>query len=130
MNKVVLDASAVTAVLRRERGHENVVPFLYGSLISSVNLAEVICTSRLHQSDPDVDEYAINLMQLRSIPFDDEHAKMVAAIYSSTLGSTVALAGRACLSLGLMHRLPVLTSDSDWLKHDIGVEVRLFRKPR
>ena len=40
MSKHVLDASAVTAVLRKEPGYENVIPHLRGSLISSVNLVK------------------------------------------------------------------------------------------
>ncbi len=46
MTRVVLDASAVTAVLRSEQGSENVIPLLRGALISAVNLAEVFCTAR------------------------------------------------------------------------------------
>lgn len=127
MSKVVLDASAVIAVLRKESGYENVVPHLRGSLISSVNLAEVFCTARSRNSDPENDEFAVNLMQLQRIAFDDEQARIVSSIDTSTLGTSVGLADRICLGLGLLHQLPVLTSDRDWLKHDIGVEVRLFR---
>lgn len=127
MSKVVLDASAVTAVLRKESGYQEVIPHLRGSLISFVNLAEVFCTSRSRQSDPEHDAFAINLMQLQRVPFDDEQAHVVSSIHTLTLGSSVGLADRICLGLGLLHRLPVLTADRDWLKHDIGVEVRLFR---
>lgn len=127
MSRVVLDASSVTAVLRKERGYENVLPHLRGSVISSVNLAEVFCTSRSRNADPEHDEFAINMMQLQRIPFDGEQARVVSSIYMSTLGSTVGLAGRVCLGLGLLHKLPVLTAESDWLKHNIDVEIILFR---
>lgn len=127
MSSVVLDASAVTAVLRKEPGHENVLPVLRGSLISAVNLAEVLCTARLRDSDPLLDERHIKLMELQRVPFDENQAEIVASIYQATRGGTLGFADRACLALGLSRGLPVLTADNDWLKHPVGVEVRLFR---
>lgn len=128
MSKHVLDASAVTAVLRKEPGHEKVLPHLRGSLISSVNLAEVFCTARSYGSAPEVDERAIDTMQLVRVPFDDEQAKLLASIYLETLGSTVGIADRVCMALGLLHGLPVLTGDHQWIEHDVGIKVKLFRK--
>lgn len=128
MIKHVLDASAVTAVLRNESGQENVLPHLRGSLISSVNLAEVYCKARSHGSDPEFDEMALASMQLEVIPFDVQQARVVSGIYLKTLGSSVGLADRICLALGLLRNLPVLTGDHQWLHHDIGVEVKLFRR--
>lgn len=128
MSKMVLDASAVTAVLRREAGHDKVIPHLRGSLISAVNLAEVFCTARNYGSDPVLDELAVRTMQLEVIPFDLAHAKAVASIYSQTQGSTIGFADRAGLALGLMYNLPVLTGNQEMAENDIGVEVRLFRK--
>ena len=127
MSSVVLDASAVTAVLRKERGYENVFPLLRGSLISAVNLAEVLCTARLKASDPILDEQHIKLMGLQRVPLDENLAHIVASIYLATRGSTLGFADRACLALGLYKGLPVLTSDSEWLNYTVGVEVRLFR---
>jgi ribonuclease VapC len=128
VSSIVLDASAVTAVLRKERGYENVVPVLRGALISTVNLAEVLCTVRLKNSDPVLDEQHIKLMELRRVPFDEHQSQLVASIYKATLGSTLGLADRACLALGLSRGLPVLTSDSEWMNYSVGVEVRLFRE--
>ncbi len=127
MSSVVLDAVAVTAVLRREPGHEAVVPHLRGALISCVNLAEVLCISRTRGSLPEFDDLAISRMQLRPVPFDEDQARFVASIYSKTLGGTVGLADRACMALGLSRNLPVLTGVREWLNFDVGVDVRLFR---
>ena len=128
MSKAVLDASAVLAVLRNERGAENVIPHLRGSLISSINYAEVLCILREGGGDPEMGELAINGLQIERVAFDSEHAQLLASIYMRTLGSTIGLADRACLSLGLMHRLPVITADRAWQDTDIGVDVWLFRK--
>ena len=129
MSKVVLDASAVTAVLRSEHGHENVIPHLPGSLISSVNLAEVFCTARSFGSLPEMDERAIQMLQIKIVPFDAEQAKMVANIHSQTLGGSISIADFACMSLALLHKLPILTGNHEWQNYDVGVDVHLFRKP-
>jgi len=128
MGRVVLDASAVTAVLRSERGHENVLPHLRGSVISSVNLAEVFCMARSFGSRPEMDERAIQMMQLNVVPFDAEQAKIVASIYCETHGGSVGIADRVCMALGVLHNLPVLTGDHEWTKYDVGIDVQLFRK--
>lgn len=128
MTRVVLDASAIVAVLRKEPGHEQVIPHLRGSLVSSVNLAEVFCVTQLRGSRPEIDQLIVSRMRIEHVPFDDAQARMVASIFSRTRGGTVGMADRACMALGLIHGLPVLTADHDWLAHDVGVEVRLFRK--
>ena len=128
MSKFVLDASAVTAVLRKEAGHDNVIPHLRGSLISSVNLAEVYCTARSFGSLPEMDQRAIHMMQINCIPFDEEQAGVVASIFTETRGGTVGIADRVCMALGLLHDLPVLTGDHAWTEYDVGVDVQLFRK--
>lgn len=128
MTEAVLDASAVTAVLRKERGFETVLPFLRGGVISALNLAEVLCTAQNYGSDIEMDHMAIAAMELRIVPFDEEQAKVVASIYQKTKGSTVGIADRACLALGLLQQLPVITGDHAWQQHDVGVEVKLFRE--
>ncbi len=53
---------------------------------------------------------------------------MVASIYSETRGGSVGIADRACMALGLLNDLPVLTGDHEWTEYDVGVEVQLFRR--
>jgi len=38
--------------------------------------------------------------------------------------------GRACMALSILHALPVLPGDHEWLTHDFGIEVRMFRDKR
>lgn len=127
MTKFVLDASAVTAVLRAEPGAENVIPHLPGSLISSVNMAEVYCTVRSIGSDPEQDQLLLQNMQLVHVPFCDKQAQILSSIYLVTKGSTVGIADRACMSLAMMHELPILTGDRAWISHNTGLDIVLFR---
>lgn len=128
--KVVLDASAVTAVLRDEDGADVVLKHLRGGLISAVNLAEVFCTSQRRGIPASTIAVTMRQMELQIVPFDDQQALLVADIYLTTTGSSVGFADRACMAAAVHHKLPVLTGDQDWLKHDIGVKVKLFRKKR
>lgn len=123
-----MDASAVLAVLRRERGADIVQQHVRGSLISSVNLAEIFYKTDADGADRERVERALMNMQLLEIPFGRDQAEIVASIYPMTIGSSVGFADRACLALAKSHGIPALTGDHDWLKHDIGVEVLLFRK--
>lgn len=127
MSRFVLDASCILAVLRRETGSEMVMQHLSGSLISSVNMAEVYCCLRRLGSDPEMDRRSIARMELRQINFDDRQAAIVASLYPQTLGSTLGLADRACLALGILEDLPVLTGDRAWVEFDLGIDVQLFR---
>lgn len=128
MSEFVLDASAVIAVLRDEPGADSVWPLLQGSLISAVNLAEVLCASRRRGIPPEKDAETIRKMQVQVVPFDIGQAQMLAGILLETIGSSVGFADRACLALAKSRGMVALTGDHDWLKHDVGVEVQLFRQ--
>ena len=127
VSSCVLDASCILAVLRREDGFQHVLPRLSGGLVSSVNMAEVYCCLRRLGSDPEMDHRAIPRMQLQQVPFDDRQAAFVASIYPRTLGSSLGLADRACIALGLSKGLPVLTGDRAWLGFELDIEIELFR---
>lgn len=128
MSSPVVDSSAVIAVLREEPGADYVQQHARGGAISSVNLAEVYSYALLRNSGYEQVAALIGAMQLREFPFDHRQAEMLASIYKKTLGSSIGFADRACLALAKSQDTPVLTGDHDWLKHDIGVEVLLFRK--
>ena len=127
MSKVVLDASAILAVLHREPGGEVVVPLASGALISAVNVAEA--SARL--SDWDMREgecrQAILELGLVVVPFDAELAFDSSALRPATKHLGLSLGDRACLALAKREGLPALTADRVWSGLDIGVEVRLIR---
>lgn len=130
MSRFVLDASAALGAMRRERGADFVTQHGRGSLISSVNLAEVLSHPDIRLASTERVNTWFRMMQVREVPFDRRHAQALAEIYPLTLGSSVGFADRACLALAKQERLVALTGDRDWLKYDVGVEVQLFREPR
>jgi ribonuclease VapC len=127
MSRVVLDASAILAILRKEKGADHVKRRLRGAMVSSVNIAEVLCVSRTRGASPEVDAWMLDSMELERVPFDEDHARVVASIFRETSGGNIGFADRACLALGLLKGLPVLTGDGEWKNYKLGIEVELFR---
>lgn len=124
---IVLDASAVLAVLLREPGDAKIAPRLPGSLMSAANLAEVL--SRMAEKGDDPDHYAAELRSfgIRIEPVTEQHAKDAAALRPVTKPLGLSLGDRLCLALALERGLPALTTETRWSRLDIGVEVQYGR---
>ena len=129
---VVLDASALLALLREEEGAERVeYAVRSGALISTVNWAEVL--ARLVDAGGDPEETAAKALpssgtgQVDLIPFDDEQARETARLRRSTHGLGLSLADRAALALAKLRRLPVLTTDRAWRSLRISVKIEVIR---
>jgi ribonuclease VapC len=123
----VLDASALLTLLNAEEGRDLVLDFLPKSVISTVNLAEVVTRlSMIGMPDGEVRE-ALTMLGLETIPFDEEQAFRAGLLsaYTRTLG--LSLGDRACLALALTNHATALTADRAWRDLDIGVEIKLIR---
>ncbi|AGA31706.1 PIN domain-containing protein [Singulisphaera acidiphila] len=127
MVETVLDASALIAFLRNEPGADKVAAVLASSCMSAVNLGETI--GKLVEYGKPLDEvaYQIERLHIAIIPFDGEQAKILASLWKITRPVGLSLADRACLALGLKRQLPVMTTDRDWSKVDVGVKVEQIR---
>lgn len=123
----VLDASAVIAFLNREPGFHRVAEHLPSSILSTVNLAEVVGYFTLRGfSAEDIDAL------LKSVPFsvhdfDAAGATGAGLLIASTKPRGLSLADRACLALAASMQLPALTADRHWPDLDLGVEVIVIR---
>ena len=123
---VVLDASAVLALIRREPGAEKVVAAIAGSLISAVNFAEV--ASRLVDIGMP-QEMALNQLSgfgLHVVPFDLPFATAVMTLRPLTRHAGLSLGDRACLALAIRERATVLTADRAWAALELGCEIELI----
>ena len=126
-NKIVIDASAILALLKMEKGYEKVANRLDDAIISSVNFSEVITViSRNGFGTEDVIKSLKNTF-LHIIEFDTEQAIITATIDKTTKKHGLSLGDRACLALAKQKNLPVLTSDKVWKGLDLDVEVQLIR---
>lgn len=127
MSSVVLDASAILAVLHREAGHPIVVPYLKGGLLSAVNLAEVLKKTIEKGGDVRIAQCWVQNVRLRVIPFDAEQAAESAKLWPLVQAQGLSAADRACLTLGLLHSATVLTSDERMSRTAAPVQVTLIR---
>lgn len=124
---IVLDASAVLALLREEPGADHVRGVIEsahpsaaaGSYLSAVNLTEVF--QRVGGSLPPVMNPSNGVIV--TVSYDAEQAAAAAAMFTSTRSAGLGIADRACLGLARTMGLPALTADRAWSDLDIGVEI-------
>lgn len=127
MNEVVLDASALLALLNEEPGTEVVEEAIPGSVISTVNLSETVA-KLAERGMPEADiRIALGEIGFQVVPFDEGLSYLTGMLRVSTRSVGLSLGDRACLALGHQLKLPVLTTDRGWASLDVGVEVRLIR---
>jgi PIN domain nuclease of toxin-antitoxin system len=123
----VLDSSALLAVIYEERGFEIVRDKLAQSIMSAVNMAEVI--SKL--SDDGFDEAQTNLVladfKFEINPFDERQARIAGNLRPLTKHKGLSLGDRACLALAIQQRATVLTVDKAWAEIDVGVKIEVVR---
>jgi len=128
VSKVILDASALLAVLRHERGHEKLTgDVLADAAISTVNLSEVQAKLVKEGMDPDdVWSAAISLVK-EVLPFTAEQARITGDLVTKTKSLGLSLGDRTCLSLGLLEGVPIYTADRSWNKLRLGISIHSIR---
>ena len=127
MSDVVLDASALLAFLRKERGADRVESVLSGACISAVNLSETIAKLMEYGKRLEEISFHIDRLQIVVVPFDAELARMAALLREPTRAAGLSLGDRACLALALKTGLPALTTEKAWLECAVGVKVVKIR---
>jgi PIN domain nuclease of toxin-antitoxin system len=127
-NKILLDTSALLALLKKEPGHEIVSNIIAISTISSVNLSELITVlSRAGVSENDIDEIITDLVP-EIIPFCGDISIKTGKISKLTQGYGLSLGDRACLATAIQLGLPVYTADKIWAELDLpNVKIKLIR---
>ena len=128
MSRLVLDASALLALIFRERGADFVAEHVSEAAVSAVNLAEVV--AKLADEDYSVElvRLTIDDLDLEIVEFDEETAFESGLLRRKTRHIGLSLGGRACLALAQRLRLPAVTADRAWAGLDVGVEVRVIRE--
>lgn len=127
MSRVVLDASALLAMLNQEDGAERVTPFLSDAVISTVNLAEVVTRLALTGMPETAIRDALAILPLESVPFDVGQAIEVGPLAPTTRPSWLSLGDRVCLVLARRLDATAVTADQAWVGIDAGVAVELIR---
>jgi ribonuclease VapC len=128
VSKIVLDASAMLAVLNQESGSEKLTPqILSNAAGSTVNLAEVQTKLVSRGGDPD-EAWEDALSAVREpVPFTAEQARIAGNLVTQTRLLGLSLGDRACLALGAALHAPVYTTDKSWKTLKIGVRIHVIR---
>jgi len=126
MSNVVLDSSAILALLADEPGADIVRVTLPGALLSAVNLAEIV--AKLSERGMPAAEAAslVDAIGVEVVEFDVTQAVRSGALRSSTCSAGLSLGDRACLALADVRGLTALTADTAWSQLDIA-NIKLIR---
>lgn len=129
MSGVILDASAILAVLLREPGADNVIAELSDAHVSTVNLGEAL--TRMSDSSVAVKDALDQILRLQPAihDFDQAMASSIAELRLLTKQYGLSLGDRACLALAGSLGLPVLTSDRRMAeaREVLCLDIRLIR---
>jgi len=126
---VVLDASALLALLRGEAGAKKVEGALAGARMSVVNMAEV--ASHYHtlgMPDDEVDRM-LRPLPIQLVPADAALAREAARLRRHTVEGGLSLGDRFCLALAKRDALPAWTANRHWktIAEAAGVKVVAIR---
>jgi ribonuclease VapC len=124
---IVLDSSALLAMLFFGSGCQRVAELVPQSCMSTVNLAEVL--GRLARGGRALDEAVdqIDQMGIAWIDFDQELAIGAAALLVPTMPWGLSLGDPACLALARLQNPPVVTADRAWARLDLGIPIDVVR---
>ena len=125
---MVLDASALLALLLGEAGADRVADLLPRSSVSAVNLSEV--AAKLNERGmPEVGiRAALGDLDLDVRAFDEEAAFAAGRLRQPTRRHGLSLGDRACLALAMRLDAVAATADHAWAGLDLdGLRIELIR---
>ena len=122
---VVLDASAILALLQGEEGADEVERLLDGASMASINLSEVIQKAEQHSVDTEGLEYDLEALGIEFRDFGMAMARPTAKLWSA--GSGLSLGDRACLALAQTTEAIAVTTDGRWAEASLPLDVRVIR---
>lgn len=127
-NRVVLDASALLALIQEERGAEIIKPLLKSSIMSVINVTETLSVLQKTNIPPQEGLALIADIVSTIVSFDLEQAEEVARLHPLVKTQGLSLADRACITLGMKLQLPIYTADKVWSNLQLdNANIKLIR---
>jgi ribonuclease VapC len=114
MTGIILDASALIAMLQGEVGAKKVADAIGATRMSSVSYAEVVShfiQAGMPQGDVDA---MLNPLPIDIVPLDKQLARLAGGLQSLAAAAGLSLGDRCCLALSLRDGLPAWTADRVW----------------
>jgi ribonuclease VapC len=122
----VLDASALLALMRNEKGAEDVAACLPSAVISAVSLAEVqtkLVAAGLSEQDA---WWHIVQIGCPVAAFDEEQARIAGGLALIARRFGLSLGGRASLALAINRKATVYTTEAAWKRLELEVDVEVI----
>lgn len=128
-NEIVVDSSAILALICDEPGKEIVEAILDKAIISSVNLSEVLTVTNRNGFNSEQIENLLRNIFPKIIAFDAKQAVISANLDKITRKCNLSFGDRACLALAKIHNSKVITADRIWqeIASDIKLDIKLIR---
>jgi|GEM_PF-35266 len=127
MDKSVLDASALLALLLREPGYDVVLRCLPGALMRWVHLAGVL--TKLEDEGMPAQEAlaACSMLPITVCAFGHAEATGTAALRHETRRAGLSPGDRACLQLARSEHAQAITADRGWSNLDLNTDAVVVR---
>jgi PIN domain nuclease of toxin-antitoxin system len=129
VTRAVLDASAILALLKGERGGSRVADIVADAAVCTINHAEVV-SHFVHLGAPMEDVRAmLGALPYGVLPTDEALALEAGALRAMTAQAGLSLGDRFCLALAKRLDVPAFTADRAWkdVAAAIGVKVVTIR---
>lgn len=126
--KIIIDASAVLALINKEDGYKIVEKYINNYVaISAINFAEVLTvTSRNNINQEMIIPFLYDIFP-SIIEFCHKQAKIVSELDCQVKKYGLSFGDKACIALGVYKDLPILTADKVWQKLNLNQEIILIR---
>jgi ribonuclease VapC len=124
---IVLDSSAILAVLLAERGADKVVSRFDEAVISTASLAEILSKAEQKGLASEAAYERIVAFGLGIVPVETLHAHIAAKIALAPRELDLSLGDRLCIALAIVLRCELLTSDRGVMRLHAGIPIRSFR---
>lgn len=126
MIELVLDASAILAMLRSEPGAEQVADVIDRACVSVINEAEVIGKLMWRGQTADEAWRTVSRLPYALIDVDRDICRRAGSWLLLTKPQGLSLADRCCLALAARRGVPAMTADTSWANVNVGVDIRLI----
>ena len=124
---MILDASALLALLQGEPGADKVQAVLHRAIINTVNWSEVI--QKLSVRDPDAADIRaeMELTGLKIMPFTIDQAEICASLWEQAQPFGLTLADGSCIATGIDRNMEIMTTDKVWQEMELPIAVHVIR---
>lgn len=127
VDTVVLDASAILAVIQSEPGGEFIVDLKSKPLASTVNIVEARTKLFDKGHNAELVEELMRLVDMIEVDFTSAQSRIASGMRDTTRHAGLSLGDRACLALATEKNAVAMTTDQQWTKVDVKVRVELIR---